>query len=756
MEERMKNMLNKLEANRFLIANPFSKLGNENLNNLITKELFFEKLHVVSNKTNDRLFEFLKIKENPTTNSIFMTGYRGCGKTTFIRYLESIIENNNDNKNSCFDDEKLVELKRLTGCPIYVNFEKGTNEIDNPIEHKLNQGIKHIIKELYLNIAQKNDVFNSIVEIYSKCEEELNLFERSSKYIFNNFFEFIIRAVKIDSYNEIKKELDENISLFSISELLCVYVIFNILCYPNDHYYFLFDNIDIIFDLKILEDFVEAFAHFVVNMSELISATSEYGLLNNFNFYSNATFVFVMRETSSTLISDHFWDRLNNFSTHFDISSDSDKSSFIEKRLNYLINNKNEITNDKLFNTVKNINLMCKDWYVKNNMFPLFNNDYKRTINCLCEILKNNEDLIQEYFDFMKLGNEFNRHGARGILFRLIFENFKTNHYFEKIGIDSEYSKKSHLTVSRLILIYMLNRQPKHNDHFLIDLSDTISMKTLYSAFEGIIGNDNISTQNALIDSLWGMYDLRKSKSWNHLITFDTIKTIKKDNLIKYFEDNHDAQEIRLRLTCAGRMYILLVCVHFEFFACRFADEFGPLFSKENEKYNIQKQKYPFEIMIETVLNKVKVCCNNLNIFKQEKFQNQSREEFLKDDYVYHNEKNRANDKENLGATHAERLLHQHIQYIDAYRLTLIKGTMKDNVKDINKRLLKLIDEYLELMNPEHGKNGYFYSDNNYNLYYQLKACSDLLKDKDYDSNSIEINRKYCIDHNLKLEKELR
>ena len=78
----------------YLICNPYSKLGKSRMGNdhEENEELFFNAFMVVTNKIFERLARIANIVLDSSMNTVFITGYRGCGKTTFSKIMQAVMD----------------------------------------------------------------------------------------------------------------------------------------------------------------------------------------------------------------------------------------------------------------------------------------------------------------------------------------------------------------------------------------------------------------------------------------------------------------------------------------------------------------------------------------------------------------------------------------------------------------------------------------------------------------------------------------
>ncbi len=808
------DMINFVKPKNYLVADSFSKVGNADLGGVIDDELFFNEFNTMSSKTYLRLASILDVVNDLNKNTIFVTGFRGSGKTTFVNFVKQLVESkvqlpsiedilkedlmNREEedikrikKNYNSDLEKIFNIlsyyvddeterlhadnihsylqNGLKGTTVYINFEKETKDHTKPIEQVLNSRIKNEFQNLFsLNIQESflnkfNDLINSL--------SSLSDFESIEGLPLKKFTDFICSEVdKKSKWDYFLKELDACLCNLNINQLFCIItlmqIVKNLENQTNIKQFFILDNIDIIQEneRRVLEDFLTSYSVFIILMTQLTREISAQGI--KIDFYKDMTFIFVMRETTTMLINDHFEDRLKSFSDHFDVSADIDKGRIIKRKKDFLERNKDNITNKRLLSDIKNIYDASLDNYVRDFIYSLFNNDYKRMINCIADICDSNRNnTINELISIVKSPCNQQiissiKHGSRSMLLRLIFDHFKKCNYFTRIGVDQTTSRTLKYTPSRIILTYLYGHQSDYNDSFMISDEQPILLHNMFDELKAHFDQDDNKALNIFVDSLWGMFSLRTSESWNHLITFDSIKSISKDALIASIKNK---ENVHIRITCAGRYYLRIVCTHFEFFACRRLPYSEPLFSKANNSFNRNEKKYQFEIIIEGVYQKVRDCCKNLLISEEDIFikgKSYTRFNLLQDMCFYFNDYQNA-------ATHSERILHHHIRYLDAYRLYLINGHFKNDVVNINIRLVTLIEKYLLLMKPckdcsllncySCDKSAYnsgemvsgHFSYNNTDLYRELMACVKHIKDNNYASSSAEISREYFKENNL-------
>lgn len=280
--------LKNVKVESYLISNPFSKLGNEDIGGLLSIKLFQEYFDVISLKTLERYAAISRTLENINKNAIFITGYRGCGKTTFARRLKALAEGsfsltheyqydsfggaiaddfeteilqntvqldrkphgvNEESTSSLIDkisrilDVKYSEsdgnIQRLNECinvinnklkahAIYINYEVGNRKGSNPIEEKLKDNFIKLVEKKVIN-TNRNSVIESIIKVYEKAKSRIKSFDKIGEPFVNNFFIFLTKQEVrgCSSFGNINEEFEEKLKPMSTDQLLMLIVLFD-------------------------------------------------------------------------------------------------------------------------------------------------------------------------------------------------------------------------------------------------------------------------------------------------------------------------------------------------------------------------------------------------------------------------------------------------------------------------------------------------------------------------------------------------
>lgn len=708
-QEDFNYMINK-ENNiaHYLMSTPFSYLNNLNYGNKLTPELFEKEFLVYKNldAIEEEIIQYLKDISN---NTVLITGYQGCGKTTFVNYLvKHIQESYQQNGIICNIDK--------------IDFEKeNEDENVNPFKKVL---VRRIAESLCACTANREDkVLDFFINTYNSNRDVFTIIENQTEI--QRLFDFINQEKDIDFNKDCirKDKLYDEIRNLKVPQILTIWSYY-IICkrYVEQKTDFveilLLDNIDDIYKNKYTEKFIRGLKKYHELGSQFISNLTINGKTFSFNLYMNFNFIFCLRDTSAAKFSYHFTTRAVHF-FHKDISEKVEKIEIINKKIDYL----NKMEKCNLKNNADIIKHICNDNYTIKRIFPLYNNDYRTAINSLCYVLTKNEEYAREYCLMTEYKNSAMHFGAHGIVLRLILDSFESQGYFKAIGsynIDvkgttGEESKQHDLvdySIPRIILTYLYNFQERHKDNFLNNLPDsTMNLKKLYDSFYKIINPKNIS------EKIEAMYALHLKQDWNHLINVNATYDVKSSNINSIFEEYKSGslfkeQHGSVSITCAGRVFVQRITTHYEYFACRYFGNSIPLFLDEN--FETVDGKYKFDKGIEDVFGKVKNCIEKAYQFDLKivhEYYNGDIEKFKESEYIYQKRQ-----------THAERIINHNISYIDAYRhyviqrikeieikenLSDIEQNIYENKQDICETILKHIKNYVDLM-EKYLKIGYF------------------------------------------------
>ena len=360
------------------------------------------------------------------------------------------------------------------------------------------------------------------------------------------------------------------------------------------------------------------------------------------------------------------------------VSDAFDKRDIVECRNQYILDN--QVFYGDFIDTVERTKSVLADMdnteKYQHNIYDLFDDDYRQCNITFEKLLEDNPNLFKEYSKLKKklgkIGGSL--YGARGIIYKALFDKFKQCGIFDDIGVLvlDERAKKPLVSNARMILNYLnvhTYSPNKNNQKFVV-------FEKVVDAFEGIIDKEDID------NALRAMFRLGYDSPWNELIAFNEIHS----------EEVVDCSGLEVFITKAGHEYLSLIATHFEFFNARISKKRTiniPLFS-ESSIQSSEKYKYNFQETINLVMEAVRGCCSRMSEYYTTVMKDRfgSKEEYLQSDYVY----------SDANVLHGERIIHTHIRYIDTYRLFVLNDIV-DPVerKGVNKILVEFIEEYIKI-----------------------------------------------------------
>lgn len=444
MSDKILSMFNTINSADYLISNPYSSSCNKVFKSIFKSEDFLNKFYFMSNKTYERLATITSLSNDTTKNTVFVTGFRGCGKTCFMNLLSSIISGkynipsyveckkeditlvkrfygsgletecmkeiaeieecyNLSEKNIINELRPYLQLEglelnddsiakyinsELKGKVIFLNFDKGNGKNERkPFEEKFVSKIEQIIEEIIQKKSRMQmNPFSQLLDFYQRNSSVIDELLETENCLLD-FFEFVEKeVVRVSEFKEIKRELKGHLKTFNLEQdifiLVLMYMSYNICLKTGQRLFFILDNMDIVYKSNVLDQSMQEYSNFIEDMNSLIQ---EIDVKNGNNklwvdYYEQANFIFAMRETTTMQIADQFLDRLEFVARYFDISMDTDKAYVVEKKFNFIDAYRKQIVNVDFLRQMDCIHRICTDVYVKKNIFPMFNNDYKRSI----------------------------------------------------------------------------------------------------------------------------------------------------------------------------------------------------------------------------------------------------------------------------------------------------------------------------------------------------------------------------------------
>ncbi len=707
----------KVNSDFLLKLDPFyNKKINDCEEFIPTESTFFKQLYTEPSAINNsnQIDENIRNKiQNRTKNLVLcIKGYAGCGKSVYVQKLMyDFYPKNNNFKNNTYN-LKASSIHKL---------EIGAGTSTNDIKSRYIDDLSTIIAE---GIISNIGIYDKFCEIVISNDDAIRHIDNALD-ISDNF-------TKLDSIrNCLNKELDvlrdavrielKNFDIPILFAIDCLWRITihayemetGIKVFKNSVFFICFDNLDAIDDIDACRDFLKKMCEFKINLDECL-----YILNKNHKEYDIKTFTFFITCRNVT------WGRLHlseyvedddggDISTHlcdYDISAFYEYVDIVKSRIDYYSKKANnnpqaiQILND--MSLIEELNQML---FVKERFKPLFNYNYRKCIDVICEILplyrrylKETVLLVENALDSSSDGVYS---GSSSVFFRMVFEYFKKHNLFETTKMDlvdlsaphyeKTENKKLLTSQARIILMYLYNQSKRPN-------GGATRLNQIFDYFAPIY------PLNDVCETIYNLF--MRNSAWRRPINFSS----------RPLKDHHEREDIdeqlnsyltnksngsidnftKFEICKAGKEYIEFIITHFEFYACRCSDEdlfLPPLFSTDSLHFIEESKKYQFELTCEIVLKAVENCCEKLRVFNESVMnaKNLTLEKYLPEPI---NVRTTRSKKPQL---HEERVIFCHIYHLEAYRYYLINTIFKnENLEmrsEINKRMTDIIKQYLEL-----------------------------------------------------------
>jgi|GEM_PF-3258553 len=688
------------------LASPYSM--DTNLNRELSEELFYRDYFIESvtyPQLNKQLNHVFKNTSHFLSTSIFLYGYSGTGKTTYIRwYANNYL---NDYNKVFFDLADVV-------CE-----NKSSNTGDNSQKDGCVKLFDIFFQQKVCDLFQKYpDDFNDLLSML--FDLRLNI----ATYFSLDFIN------KLEAYCENYSNNDMINPTFFINfarqcpynDLLMILLLFY--ChYPNQFgqcfeiainkdlpLMIIFDNIDHIE----IEYYNSAFPKSIESIYHNVKTI----IRNQDNVKVNHTihFVFCLRDANCSIINRQMSENTSRWEIEF--LPLEDEADIFLKRIS--IAKQRGINLD--LDNYDFFEYVLTDEYTKKSFLPLFNYNLRKFALFLCSLIRESEST---YLKNIKVLSKITstKNGSRGIEYYLIIKHLFKNDflkqrlYLNDVSVSINKENLCYVNPARILLTNVLNKSKYSLDpHTRHPSSNPVGFYDLFDSFNEIY-KGNVDLFLKILTNLF----LFHQENWCHLITFDNKQVFSKDSfdneksiletLVNKLEDDNldkkqELNNIKIRLNPAGFSYVRDITRHYEFFSIR-AGNSKPLFCSLNDKYKMyDNDEFDFIVNIKKTFLLSKDCIENLIKFLESdtiKDYSNSTHCFK----IYSNYDEFEDDPYNRTRIElqAMRIIDTHIRYIDTFRIYILnndrylnKFRMKNTVelkKYINKEIIDVIDQYV-------------------------------------------------------------
>lgn len=635
------------------------------------------------------------IDQTDNSLAIFIEGYAGCGKSTFVQYLLS------------------KQLQSYNYEYEYYNYDIGASSSGN------NERIVSTIREGFIRQLTKCIIENKmhIIEEFKKLISQKEIQYLDPNYrIYNEFinvntFEQAIHYYKTDkNENKFRSSMHTQLKEFSCVQILALDYVLRLSSYiksdkQNDPIlYVCYDNLDSIENSDELNEFANILISMRKNIDDYINVT-----LYNYSGMMIPHFVIIStyrKITAAKVESSINMERIDDYSEYNQYIQYIDASHFysyysiIEKREEYFSKYiKNRQLNGKvLLDELQAIKKLIKTDFVRNKYAGLWNNNYRTCSTIFDRILKKYYRQAKDCEKFIEKDidgyDEFCSvyYGASAIFLSLVCKIFHDGgmwgeDHMNLIALKNNKKNKSMLeltSLSRLLLTYISNNK---------DFSGNICAVSTLKIFNEFC---ELFEPDAICKSLANMLARDKTDTWRRPIYYHRNAINDNENieksLLKQWEisnANKNEQSIaytELLLCECGYAFIERLSSSFEYFSNRI--------SNDNKSLYLLSDFGKIEQIVKDVYEAVRLCCQDMITFSDKYME---KKKILKyDEYIKLSIHPRTrSEKPQL---HTERVIFSHISYLNHCRLYFINlSTSLSTKKDVNEMFTSYISKYLTL-----------------------------------------------------------
>lgn len=633
-----------------------------------------------------------------TENSlvVFIEGYAGCGKSTFVQDLLS------------------KQLNTYNYDYSYYNYDIGAY-YDNKKAHRIVAAIRECFIQQLIKCINKNkerilEKFKALISQYEirYLDTEMKLFnDFVNKRTFKDAVIYLKNSKNENNFRSVMHELMKD---FSCEQMLSLDYIFRIAEYivREDHtistIYVCYDNMDSIENFDELAIFDNTLVSLRKNIDDYINETSK-----NFEGIPVPRFVIIATYRKITAGKVNLFmhsERMDDFSEYNQYIQNIDASHFysyheiIESRRKYFLDytRRRKLDATDILSKLKTANILTETEFVHNKYAGLWNNNYRTCSSILHRIFKSYYDesvkcgaFIDKKIDGYDIENSA-YYGASAIFLSLVCKVFNSgglwgNEHMSLITLNVKNDEKPacELTsLSRLILMYIANK----TDH--TGKNQPVSTLELFKEFGDLFSADIICR------TLSNMLARDKTDTWRRPIYYHRNAINDNENIEVALRNQWDASRMinkqatypytELLLCECGSAYIERLMSEFEFFANRLSNKNCSIYLLSNVS-DISRT-------IEDVYNAVENCCKDMVKFCEIYMEKKGISNFA--DYVrlpIHPRTNNGNPQ-----LHTERIIFSHISYINNCRMYHLDQVHSMNEKKaLNNMFVEYIQKYLGL-----------------------------------------------------------
>jgi hypothetical protein len=723
-----------------LQCSPFD--ASRNLDGRATPEIFFEHLFVESptfQKLKNDLYNQLT---DPARNHrvIFIEGFSGSGKTTFIKYF---IDRYRDTFEGIYIDFFPLAQRKLDESRVQSSslLERARRDLEDTLATRQGvdaENIKKAIKELQsVTPAARGDQewershpIEFVLKSHLLAQNEgfikdFLYFLHEKAGPLSNFFPggFGSKLKSFEPAVEINR-LQEFLISADLTDTFLIFFLYYARRYEKQRtlrHLIVFDNLDTVKLAYLTRFFKETFVNAFGVFARISQNRAIFREIIEFN--SKFKFLFCLRDANNTTINAHMADQLDYLSStfYFRIGFDADLyQRVMRRRLEFLLFLQQTGPLNPESQRVKKIIEMLiafsSDPFFTEILAPLLNFNFRKLTHLLFEATN---DLVKTpafrgglSFENISPDNytevSFDRYGANGaILFgmtqKLREGNFLEKYPFFPVTPDPD---EGYCLSTRMVLSVLLNKSDLERSQYVLDRSKPFRDVPLSEIIKSV---GKVYDIGEVVGALVEVF-LLHTESWVHLVTFRDKPVEDKHAFDAELNEIANTGEVPDRLNRvlvtmnpSGFVFLKTLITHFEFYSVLSKNRHA-LFALGLTKNTSHTARYLylFEDCIHSVQRMVLNHLTAMKKFYEAKFikNGWTDQRYLKSEFVFKHFKSGAPAPR--GYFHSTRVIMIHIRYVDEFRVWLLKRNESKidhaELVDVNRRLVAAIDGYLNML----------------------------------------------------------
>lgn len=606
---QIRRLLTKEEFFKYCYSRPQfeSKTIRSHADELISADAYYQRERELEDlwKEQEGFYNnFINWLHNKITDGVYtISGNAGTGKTTFVNYLSStvndlrwVILNMSSASNTIIwlndhmtnlSEFKLAYKKIYSSVLEYMKrclFNVGAST-DEEYCTKVTNGFEKLLnnyKEKFgSSVRFKSKFFEDICNIFVKDIEHEIIIDSIANY-FANYFE------QLFSSNDFERELPSLLDIFMIF-LRCI----------NDDdkmTVIVLDDIErFVCDDELYNEEIDDIRKAIANYSRNLDQDGN----RNKNLFK---FIMVIRNKTARMMGVRL-QSADNLAKNLDISEWYDIDDIIDKKKSWLGSHSIAVENIVYLEFITGDCKVCSTGEVtglQKFIEPLFNNNKRLLIDFLGKLIEkpSNKTYLDRYIELMKEDSKICRFAARSLIRGLILESLEEEDSLFKHLIAYKDNRTQGVGIARKILTVLYN--------YALDKTYDISItNVLINIFNKNNVEEYFHVNNPLIceiaKSLFYMNSYnRRTNDWIQFVDIQ-IKNEQKKLTIDTWEDLRDLickryRDIYLNIMSAGEAYLRDIVASFEFFSIRYTEPYEPLFTLVPSVDALKQMKVPTDI----------------------------------------------------------------------------------------------------------------------------------------------------------------